>query len=50
VLAFAATGDRATAVLTGPVTVARTGPDRSLQQILVDTAYEVTPPALSGVG
>jgi DNA-binding transcriptional LysR family regulator len=83
VLAFAATGDRPTAVLTGPVTVAGTRPDRSpfppgthdmirvgiqdqpltaiaalvwridlprpLQQILVDTAYEVTPPALSDV-
>jgi hypothetical protein len=80
VLVFAATGDRPTAVLTGPVTVARTGPGqpdthdmvrvsirdhpltataalvwstdlpRPLQQILVDTAYEVTPPALSCVG
>jgi len=84
VLAFAATNDRLTAVLTGPVTVAGTGPHRSLcppathdmnrvsiqgqplttiaalvwnnelpralQQILVDTVYEVTAPALSSVG
>jgi DNA-binding transcriptional LysR family regulator len=84
VLAFAATSDRPAAVLTGPVAVAGTTPNRSprsldtrdmirvgiqdqpltamaalvwsidlprpLQQILVDTAYEVTAPALSGVG
>ena len=84
VLAFAATGNRPAAVLTGPVTVAGTRPDRSLcpldthqmvrvsiqdqpltaiaalvwstdlprplQQILVDAVYEVTAPALSGVG
>jgi hypothetical protein len=84
VLAFAATGDRPTAVLTGPSTVAGTGLDRALypldtwdmirvsiegqpltaiaalvwsidlprplQQILVDTGYEVTAPALAGVG
>jgi hypothetical protein len=84
VLAFAATGDRPTAVLTAPVTVAGTGPNRSprppdthdmarvsiqnqpltataalvwsidlprpLQQILIDTAYNVTTPALSRVG
>jgi DNA-binding transcriptional LysR family regulator len=84
VLAFAATGDRPTAVLTGPANLAGTGPHRSpcppdthdmirvsiqdhplaataalvwsvdlprpLQQILVDTAYDLVPPALSGVG
>jgi hypothetical protein len=82
VLAFAATANRATAVLTGPAAVAGTGPlrparsadtrdmvrvrvqdrpltataalvwsvdlPRQLQQILFDTAYDMTPPALAG--